>query len=115
MPDLTKAEADRLIQAYREDRPIDEICRRFGINKATLYKELEDAGVPLRAAGRGRKPLICEYCSPGMVEAGKDALNRYKHLDTEAAVLRIWGAMATALPKHTRKRRKVAEQLELGV
>jgi hypothetical protein len=96
MPNLTRQEADRLIEAYRADRPVAEICRRFSINKATLYAVLEGRGEPLRAAGRGRKPAICQECTPEMAAAGMEAMRRYKHLDTAAAAARIWAAMEQA-------------------
>lgn len=109
MPSLTDEQETRLIKAYREDRPIDEICRRFSINKATLYSVLGERGEPMRAAGRGRKPVICQLCTPAMVAAGKGAMARYKHLDTDAAVERIWAAMESAAPRREPESHAVVE------
>lgn len=48
--------AGRIVTAYLEDRPIEEITTRFEISKRTLYRLLDEKGIPLRCSGRGRKP-----------------------------------------------------------
>lgn len=96
MPAMSDAEERRLIDAYRDDRPTKEICRRFAISKATMYAVLDKHGVKYRAAGRGRKPAVCEECTPEMIESGRTALRKYRHLETDAALARIWAAMQSA-------------------
>ena len=54
--EITDAQAGRIVQAYKDDRPIDEIRSRFQISKHVLYKLLDARGVPLRYHGRGPKP-----------------------------------------------------------
>jgi hypothetical protein len=63
------AAARRVVVAYKDDRPIEEIVSRFGISRATLYQLLDVEGIPLRCEGRGRKPNTDPEKERAIIEA----------------------------------------------
>ena len=63
------AATKRVVTAYLEDRPIQEIVTRFEISRATLYRLLDAEGIPLRCEGRGRKPNIDPEKERAIIEA----------------------------------------------
>jgi AcrR family transcriptional regulator len=58
---LTRAEEDRVIEAYNawnpSDSPVDELARSLGISRQTLYRVIERRNVTLKSQVMGTDPI----------------------------------------------------------